>query len=86
MRALPLEKPDRRLGAPSNWNHETDGICHTLDIWVRDGQMISAWEPTESERAKIAAGAPVLLFIDGKSHPVVGMAVGDVPSPTQEGK
>jgi hypothetical protein len=84
MRSIPLQSPDRRLGAPSNWNHETDGICHTLDIWVREGQMISAWIPsTDKEREKIAQGAPIFLHIEGVSHPVVGMSVGDVPSPTE---
>lgn len=76
MKSIPLETADRRLGAPDNWNHETDGICHTLDIWDQDGFMISGWRPTESELAKLNAGEPLFLHIQGRSHPVVAMSVG----------
>ncbi len=77
MKSLPLTDCTRRLGAPSFWNHETDGICHTLEICDRDGQMISAWEPTLAERERIARGAPIFLHIFGLNHPVVGMSVGE---------
>jgi len=76
MNSIPLEKPDRRLGAPSNWNHETDGICHTLDIWDRDGFMISGWRPSAAELAKLNAGEPLFLHIRGTVHPVVALSVG----------
>jgi hypothetical protein len=84
MKSIPLQNPDRRLGAPSSWNHETDGICHTLEIWLRDGEMISAWQPTDAERQRIADGAPVFLHIQGHSHPVVGMSVGDATPPQEQ--
>jgi hypothetical protein len=76
MNSIPLTDATRRLGAPLNWNHETDGICHTLEICDRDGWMISAWMPTDAERQRIAEGAAVFLHIQGISHPVVGMSVG----------
>jgi hypothetical protein len=76
MNSIPLEKPDRRLGAPSNWNHETDGICHTLEIWEQDGFMISGWRPTLAELAKLNAGEPLFLHIQGRVHPVVAFSVG----------
>jgi len=77
MNSIPLTDCTRRLGAPSNWNHETDGICHTLEICDRDGFMISAWMPTEAERRRIAEGAPIFLHIQGFAHPVVGFTIGD---------
>lgn len=80
MKSLPLTDATRRLGAPANWNHETDGICHTLEICDRDGFMISAWAPTDAERERIAKGAPIFLHIQGQTHPVVGFAIGDIPA------
>lgn len=77
MKSLPIIGHTRRLGAPRNWNHETDGICHTLEILDRDGEMLSAWQPTDAERKRIAAGAPIYLHIQGTAHPVVGMSVGE---------
>lgn len=77
MNSIRLTDATRRLGAPSNWNHETDGICHTLEICDRDGWMISGWMPTDVERKRIAEGAPIFLHIQGIAHPVVGMSVGD---------
>ncbi|MGD9882385.1 hypothetical protein [Reyranella sp.] len=76
MNSIPLLDATRRLGAPPNWNHETDGICHTLEICDRDGFMISGWLPSEAERARIAEGAPIFLHIQGVAHPVVAMSVG----------
>lgn len=78
MNSIPLLDATRRLGAPPNWNHETDGICFTLEICDRDGFMISGWLPTDAERKRIADGAPLFLHIQGRSHPVVSLTVGDV--------
>ena len=78
---VPLQITDatRRLAAPDGWDHEQQGICHTLEIVDRDGVMISVWGLTESERAKVASGAPVILHIRGECHPVVALVVGDAP-------
>ena len=78
MKSLPIIGHTRRLAAPRNWNHETDGICHTLEILDRDGFMISAWQPTADEQERITRGAPIYLHIQGERHPVVGMSVGEV--------
>jgi hypothetical protein len=76
MNSIPLENPSRRLGAPPNWNHETDGICHTLDIWDEAGSMISGWLPSAADLAKLNAGEPLFLHIVGTVHPVVCFSVG----------
>ena len=80
MKSLPLPNPSRRLGAPSNWNHETDGICHTLDIWDVEGNMISGWLPSAADLVKLNAGEPLFLHIGrfdaAGTHPVLGWSVG----------
>jgi len=75
MKALPIEGCTRRLGAPPNWNHETDGICHTLEILDSDGFMYSAWQPSPAELKRLNEGQPVVLAIEGNRHPVVSVFV-----------
>jgi hypothetical protein len=41
--------------------------------------MVTAWEPTPAEIARINSGAPVLLRVLGTAHPPVMIEVGDVP-------
>lgn len=79
MNSLPLTYATRRLGAPKNWDHERDGLCHTLDICDRDGWMISAWTPSAAELKRLNEGLPVFLHIQGVTHPVVSL---HVPEPT----
>jgi hypothetical protein len=79
MNSLPLEDPSRRIGAPRNWDHSRDGLCHTLEIWDRDGYMISAWLPTATELDLLNKGHPILLSISGTVHPVVSLAVSMEP-------
>jgi hypothetical protein len=76
MKSIPLPNATRRFGAPEKWNHETDGICYSLDIVDQNGFMISGWLPTPGELAKLNAGAPLFLQISGTVHPVVSLAVG----------
>lgn len=75
MHSLPLTDATRRMAPPANWNHATQGICHTLEIADVDGWMISAWHASENERAAIAEGKPIFLHIQGTLHPVVGLSV-----------
>jgi hypothetical protein len=64
------------LGAPAGWDHERDGECGALAIREignprhGSGFVESAWEPTEVERAQIAAGHHVILRIYGWQPPV----------------
>lgn len=76
MKALPLTNATRRLGAPATWDHESDGICHTLEICDQDGFMVSAWRPTPAELKRINEGQPIFLHIQGQAHPVVALSVG----------
>ena len=81
MDALPLADATRRLGAPQQWNHESDGICHTLEIRDADGWMVSAWRPTDAELTRLNDGAPVYLWIAGTVHPVVALFVAEQAPP-----
>ena len=40
-------------------------------------QMVTSWEPTPDELARLNAGAPVLLKISGTAHPPVAVDVGE---------
>lgn len=75
MKPVPLLNPDRRIGAPAGWDHEKDGLCHTIEVWDREGFMISAWRPTEKELEALNAGKCFYLAISGRVHPVIWMQV-----------
>lgn len=81
-----IERATRHLGAPPGWEPDTAGHCAHLAI--RDEQfgsptgpwgMVSAWEPTPDELARINAGAPIFLTVIGGVHPPVGLSVGFPP-------
>lgn len=82
MKSLPLADCTRRLGAPAGWDHERDGLCHTLEICDRDGFMISAWMPSAAELQRLNDGQPLFLHIQGVAHPVVALSVGMEPAPS----
>jgi len=42
--------------------------------------MVTAWEPTPDEIARIVGGAPVHVRILGVAHPPILVEVGSVPS------
>ncbi len=56
-----------------------------LSMPIRDemgphgAQMVSAWEPTEQELARLVNGAKIELKVLGTIHPAVSVEVGDVP-------
>ena len=81
MTPIPIKPCTRRMSSPTGMEDE----CGTLEISdVHDpiwgNQMQSAWMPDDEERAAIAAGAPIILVITGKTHPVVGIGVGSMVS------
>jgi hypothetical protein len=78
MTPLPLRDHTRRMAAPEGWNHETQGICGTLEIFdTPDGRMVSAWQPSPAELQRLSEGEPVILSIQGTAHPVVSLSVAD---------
>ena len=75
MHPAPLNDATHRMGAPNDWDHSTDGICHTLEIHARDGWMYSVWRPSVAEFELLKAGHPVVLAIRGNVHPIVSVTV-----------
>lgn len=41
--------------------------------------MLSSWEPSPDELARLNAGAPIYLYVLGSSHPPVAIEVGPLP-------
>lgn len=72
------------LGAPADWNEERDGHCSGLFVrreringvpWMR-----SAWDGELPEALSLLAGASIHLGVQGSTHPVVNLGVGELPA------
>ncbi|MDE1139541.1 MAG: hypothetical protein PW999_07770 [Paraburkholderia tropica] len=75
-----IEGATRHLGTPADWDHSKAAcdVLHIADVLTESGPfMVSAWSPTAEELAALNAGAPLYLWIAGRSHPVVALTVGD---------
>ncbi len=46
-------------------------LCVDLQVFDTTEEFISKWEPSPEERAAIAAGGPVWLYVFGRGHPPV---------------
>ena len=81
-----IQDATRVLGAPPSWDQQTELPCGALPVreMIVDRMpcLVSAWLPTEEEMAAIAAGAPVVLHIFSRLHPVVAIGVGQPPDVT----
>jgi hypothetical protein len=94
MRPINFKGTTHYLGAPKDWNRDTQGECISLPVEITptdDGQYAafctSVWQPDEKERKLIAAGMPVALRVWG-GQPAVALYIADVeelPMPTAEG-
>lgn len=80
MKPIPIKPCTRELGRPTGTLEEDCSSLQISDfhdpIW--GNTMQSAWMPDDDERAAIAAGAPIMLNIVGKVHPVVLLHVGEM--------
>jgi len=78
---LMIEGADKFHGAPKDWKPE-HGTCSTLPTKtiLNDGRSwdVSAWEISDDERAAIAAGAALFLWVSAPFHPVVAITVQNV--------
>lgn len=77
-----IEQHTRILGAPKDWDESSDlpvGALPIRDV-VMGGVpfMVSAWEPTPQEVAALLRGETVKIWIQGVSHPVIALSVGEV--------
>lgn len=75
MKNIPLADCTRRMGAPADWNHAEQGICHTIEICDREGWMMSGWQLSEAEIERLRNGGHLWLSIQGTCHPVISLQV-----------
>lgn len=70
---LAIEGTTRRIGKSQGYK----GLC-VRDFEFGDGTpaMMTAWQPTPSEIARIAAGETIYLTILGTAHPPILLQVG----------
>lgn len=78
-----IEGATRTLGAPTDWQEDESGKCYGLpvrDVVTKDGVnwMVSAWEPSPAELQAMINGESIKLMIQGTSHPVVSLFVGEI--------
>lgn len=71
---LAIENATRRIGKSQGYK----GLA-VLDAVTADGEpvMLTAWEPTPAELARLNKGAPVYLWVMGIAHPPVKVEVGE---------
>ena len=77
-----IEGATRVLGAPPDWDGKdmSCGALPVLDVITSEGPfMVSAWEPTPDELARLANGETVKLWVRGTGHPVVALTIAPVP-------
>lgn len=68
---------NRSMGAPKDWDPDTQGECGDLPVQVtEDGRCRSLWQPDVTDRSKIAQGHPIVLEVVG-GQPVVSLYVSD---------
>lgn len=71
---LAIEGANRRIGKGQGFK----GLA-ILDAETADGDpvMLTAWEPTPAELARLNSGASVYLWVMGSAHPPVSLEVGE---------
>lgn len=83
MKAIPFPQANKVLKAPPG--QEAD--VYDLPVWGGEVEgiqrCISCWEPTPEERAAIAAGGPVWIWVVGHTHPPLVL---DAASPFEPGR
>ena len=83
MRPTRIANHTHAFSPPKDWDAETAGHCGTLfaRAEVVDGvaYMRSAWETEHHEAGLFLAGAKMVLGIAGQGHPVVHIALAQLP-------
>ncbi len=65
------------LGPPEGWDEAENGPCEVLPFMKQGPMLVSMWVPDDLEKARIAAGFPIVLAIMGDTHPVVNVSVSE---------
>lgn len=78
MKPVDFEQSNLSMRPPEGWTEEQCGVlpvCH-VRVPVEDSVVngfVSCWQPTDQERADIAAGKPVWLTVLGEGQPPVNV-------------
>lgn len=78
MKAVKFHGANLRLTPPKDWDETKHGKCLTIYGHRKDGQVTTVWEPTDEERARIAAGANVAMVVAGSTIMPAMMIVADI--------
>lgn len=66
------------LGKPADWDDERDGRCDGLPVWRTSKDFLSVWSLTWRQRLSIFLGGNIALWVIGRAHPPVMLAVTDL--------
>jgi hypothetical protein len=66
--------------APEGCEQQVGALHAARETHDGIGFLVSKWEPTPEELARLLAGAPVVLGISAPQHPVVFVSVGEPPA------
>ena len=78
MRFVQHPSNNKVLGAPSGWDQsaiECGALPVTVCDWAGKPAMVSYWEIDDEDRAAIARGAKIRLWVLGEAHPPVALDV-----------
>jgi hypothetical protein len=78
---LPLRpsRATRKWGAPAGCEQNVGGLHVATEVHSGMQFLVSKWEPTPDELARLNAGAPIVLGLSVPQHPVVFLSVGQAP-------
>lgn len=83
MKPVVIEGYTHVLGAPPNWDQDSNGRCAALHVRAEVINQVpflrSAWETEPTEAAMLLAGARLVLGVAVPVHPVVHLEVTEVP-------
>lgn len=70
-----IEGATRRIGKSQGYL----GLPLRDEVAEWGPQMVTSWQPTPAEAARLASGAPIYLTVLGSAHPPVLLTVGEAP-------
>lgn len=75
---------NRDLNKPKDWDESKLGQCHSLPVMdYKDAHglnfMVSFWKPDAEDLKKLNEGCSISLGVHANLHPVVFVAVSDIP-------
>ena len=79
MKPIEFEGANKAYISPKNWDDEAHGKCG--DLYTFEGEtnglnvILSAWQPTEEDIARIVAGSPIYLQVVGTVMPPVALTM-----------